>query len=539
VDLALTLRRENPILEPFFDGLRDLAEYTEASLYRLEADCYTLVTYRGPVPQAQALSLSFGARSFEDWVRALETGRPVISEDSARAVEESANLRKPFEELLGVSPGTHPRSQLTVPLRRESGLTLLLILGHIERRFYTQAQAERIQRFAQGQMEVIENAVRYAELAHRAVEAEILLSVQRAIASRLEPDAVLRLIADEARRLTFARSAFILTLEEDELVLDAFSGERPTFQIGCERWSVDGAALGKLEGPISSRRGEATAWLDASAAAWLDHHDFVAAPLRQCQGLSGLLIVVDKRLGIYDRRDERRLAMLASVAGVCLENARLYRQARQVAALEERDRLSRELHDELAQTLGYLKIQTSLVEQEVLANDWQPAQAHLAEAMAVLDVAYSSVREAIFGLRHQMGAGRGFFASLDPFLRDYRNHYGLNVTLEMALDPPPELGPEVELQLARIVQESLTNVRRHAAAREVQVRAEREAGTVVVRIVDDGKGFDVDAVLGAEGQHYGLQIMRERAEAFGGRVQLKSTPGCGSEVTIHIPESVE
>lgn len=537
MDLALTLRRENPILEPLFDRLGELMEYTEASLYRHEADCITLVTYRGPVPQAHALSLSFAKGGHEDWVRALETDSPIIGEDSARYIEEIANLRKPFEELLNVSPGTHPKSQLTVPLRSGSGLTLLLILGHIEPRFYTPAQADRVQRFAQGQMKVIENAVRYAELAHRAVEAEILLSVQRAIASRLEPAAVLRLIADEARRLTFARSAFILTLEEDELVPDAFSGERPVFEPGCERWPADGAALQELEGPVSSRRDDLAVWLGAPARAWLDQRDFLAAPLRHGNRVSGLLVVVDKRLGVHDVRDERRLAMLASVAGVCLENARLYRQAHQLAALEERDRLSRELHDEMAQTLGYLKMQTSLVEQAVLANDWQAARAHLAEATVVLDVAYSSVREAIFGLRHQMGAGRGFFASLDPFLRDYRDHYGLNVTLEMALDPPPELGPEVELQLARIVQESLTNVRRHAAARKVQVTAEREAGAIVMRIVDDGKGFDVDAVLGAEGQHYGLQIMRERAETFGGRVQLQSTPGCGSEVAVHIPES--
>jgi signal transduction histidine kinase len=65
----------------------------------------------------------------------------------------------------------------------------------------------------------------------------------------------------------------------------------------------------------------------------------------------------------------------------------------------------------------------------------------------------------------------------------------------------------------------------------------RQAGSIVVRISDDGQGFDVDAVLGVEGQHYGLHIMRERAESFGGRLQVVSAPGRGSQVTVYVPEA--
>jgi signal transduction histidine kinase len=409
-------------------------------------------------------------------------------------------------------------------------------VGHSEPGFFTPELADRIWEFAQTHLRTVEIGARHAELAQRAVEAEMLLSVQHCIAKRLDLRAALRLVAEEARKLTFAQCACILALDENKLYLEAFSGEASMCPSACDGWIVNSATLNELDGVISPRRGTVPTWVDASTATWLSQRDFLAAPLLQGTQVTELLVVVDKRLGVFDSRDERRLAMLASVSAVCLGNARLYHQAHQVAALQERDRLSRELHDELAQALSYLKMRVSLVKQQISAGAQETAEANLAELKAVLDNVYSSVRLAIFGLRQDVASDASFFATLAPFLADYRAHYELDVALETALDPLPKLAPEVEIQLARIVQEALTNVRRHAAAEEVRVKVEREPEWIVVRIVDDGKGFDVEAALGAEGQRYGLQIMRERAETFDGRVQIESTPSRGSEVSIYIPQ---
>jgi signal transduction histidine kinase len=537
LELATTLRRENPILSPFLDQLRELTDYMDAGIYRVEAHCFTLLTYRGPIPQTQALSLSWPKQALGDWVRAIEAGNPIINAADDGTLAEIATLQSPMKTLVSLPPDITPSSLLAVPIVGKTGSTYLLAVGSGKPDSFTPELADQIRDFTQAHLRTIETGARHAELAQRAVEAEILLSVQRSISGQLDPRAVLRLIADEARNVTFSRNACIHVLEEDELVLEAFSGERSAVLPECERWPLDGAAIDEIDGAISPRLGNAAAWLGAHAATWLSQRDFVATPLWYGDQVAGLLVVVEKRLGIYDMRDERRLVMLASIAGVCLQNARLYHQAHQVAALEERDRLSRELHDELAQALGYLKMQASLIERQISAGDRQSAEENLAEVKVVLDSAFSSVREAIFGLRHRIAGGTGFFASLSPFLANYRAAYGLNATLDTALDPLPELAPEVELQVARIVQESLTNVRRHAAAKEVRMSVEREPGSIVVRIADNGKGFDTDAVLKAEGQRYGLQIMRERAETFGGRVQILSTPGRGSEVTIHIPHS--
>jgi signal transduction histidine kinase len=533
--LARGSRRENPALESVFDELKVSVDYYEVALYRVESDCFNLVGYCGPVPQARALSLSIPKEGLDDWVTALETGRPVISLESSHTAAQSASFRIPLEEIVGLPPGTAPGSLLAVPVLGLPSVSLLLVLGHTKDSTYTDVEASRAQQFVQTWQRALEIGARYADIAQRAAESEVLLSVQRSIASRLDLDAGLWLIAEEAQRLAFARTALLLALEDDELVLEAFSGKGAAYLQGGERWPVDRRAIGALVAPLSSLRGDIVECVGEPAADLLGWHDCVAVPLTQGKQVVGLLVALEKRLGIFDAHDERRLMILASIAEVCLRNARFYCQARQVAALEERDRLSRELHDELAQALSYVKMLASLAEVRVQASDGPAAEEHLAEIKSVVDGAYLSVREAIFGLRHPLGAGSAFFTTLDSFLADYRAHYGLDVTLKLPLDPLPELAPDVELQLARIVQESLTNVRRHAAARQVRVQVDRKGRIVVVRIVDDGRGFDVDAALSVEQDHFGLQIMRERAKSFGGDVAFVSEPGHGAQVIVTIP----
>ena len=212
----------------------------------------------------------------------------------------------------------------------------------------------------------------------------------------------------------------------------------------------------------------------------------------------------------------------------------LFEQVRRLAILEERDRLAREMHDSLGQVLGFVNLKTKVAED--LIGRGRPAEAgtELAQMRGAVQEAYEDVRQAILSLRTTPQA-KGLLPSLREYVERMREQTGLDIRLESA--DGLRLAPAVEAQVIRIVQEALTNVRKHAQARSVEVRFTRAGTGATVTIADDGKGFDVTGVEGAKGMHFGLLTMRERAESIGGALQVTSEPGQGTKVILWMPSA--
>jgi signal transduction histidine kinase len=210
----------------------------------------------------------------------------------------------------------------------------------------------------------------------------------------------------------------------------------------------------------------------------------------------------------------------------------LFEQVRRLAILEERDRLAREMHDSLGQVLGFVNLKTKVAEDLIGRGRAADAGEELAQMRSAVQDAYEEVRQAILSLR-STPHGQGLVPSLREYAGRLREQTGLDVRIESA--DGIQLAPAVEAQVIRIVQEALTNVRRHADARSVVVRFGREGDTVLVLIRDDGRGFDLAAVEAAKGMHFGLLTMRERAESIGGALRVRSAPGQGTAVEIRIP----
>jgi PAS domain S-box-containing protein len=214
--------------------------------------------------------------------------------------------------------------------------------------------------------------------------------------------------------------------------------------------------------------------------------------------------------------------------------ALLIEQQRALATLQERDLVARELHDGLGQVLGFVKMQAQAA-QGVLATDPQAARSYLAQLVAVAQDAHADIREYILGARTADDAAPGFLAPLRHYLERFSANYGLAVELAV----PPELGdeafgPAVQVQLLRIIQESLTNARKHAHANQVQVKLVMDGGEVEVTVSDDGQGFD-PTLVPAGGQKYGLRFMRERAEEVGGTLEVRSAPARPTRVMVRVP----
>lgn len=162
-------------------------------------------------------------------------------------------------------------------------------------------------------------------------------------------------------------------------------------------------------------------------------------------------------------------------------------------------------------------------------------QASLLELKGIAKETYTDVREAIFNLRATVSSGPGLLLTLQEYLAEYRAHYGVDARLVAGDESAVELPADVGIQVIRIIQEALTNVRKHASASKAWVRFEQTGGQVRITVEDDGRGFDPARVVGGGRQHFGLQIMRERAESVGGSLELDSRPDQGTQVVVQVP----
>nr|WP_228281898.1 PAS domain S-box protein [Rubrobacter marinus] len=223
------------------------------------------------------------------------------------------------------------------------------------------------------------------------------------------------------------------------------------------------------------------------------------------------------------------LGAAADQAAVAVENARLFSEARGKAALEERQKLARELHDSVSQALYgiALGVQTA---RELLESDPRSAAAPLDYAVALAEAGMTEMRALIFELRPESLENEGLVAALEKQAAAVEARHGLRV--DTALDGEPEAPLETREALYRIAQEALHNVVKHARASRVRLTLEHACGWIALEVSDDGSGFDPDGPFPG---HLGLRSMRERAWRLGGTLDLQSGPGRGTRVVARVP----
>ncbi|HEY89650.1 MAG TPA: response regulator [Thermoflexia bacterium] len=268
--------------------------------------------------------------------------------------------------------------------------------------------------------------------------------------------------------------------------------------------------------------------------------------------LSGLVTDLEERVAARTSAlDATNAQLRAEIAEREQAQATSIEQQRTLATMEERERMGRDLHDGLGQTLGYLNVQAQAVETMLAAGQTTPAQANLRRIVQAAQEANADIRDYILGLRAAPAPRQDFLAVLRDYLHRFQTTYGIETRLNLPADAPsPVFGPAVEEQLLRIIQEALTNVRKHAAAHRVEVLFDFAVAATHVIITDDGCGFDVSQrvresakqrageAAEASSSHLGLTMMRERAQAVGGQMEIRSAPEQGACILVHIPRLV-
>ncbi len=223
-------------------------------------------------------------------------------------------------------------------------------------------------------------------------------------------------------------------------------------------------------------------------------------------------------------------SMKKNLVALSTKNVELLEQLEYRAVLDERSRLAREIHDGLAQTLAFLKLEAAQMQNQVSKGNVEAVTRRLQACYQTLSDAYLDAREAIDNLRHIPDEG------LEDWLQmtadDFQALTGATVDVSN-VHLTHLFSPAVKAQLVRIIQEALTNVRKHAQACAITLSAVEHSGEVILEVHDNGRGFSPEEIQPAA--HYGLRSMRERAESIGADFQVISAPGTGTTVRLRIP----
>lgn len=214
----------------------------------------------------------------------------------------------------------------------------------------------------------------------------------------------------------------------------------------------------------------------------------------------------------------------------------LHRRLKSQAVSEERLHIAQEMHDGLAQVLAYVNTKAQVVREHLKQGRTEEATRHLDQLAAAAREVYADVRESIIGLRSAAAPDTSIADSLREYAANWEVQSGVAVHLHLETDLQVSAGSE--LQVLRIVQEALANVRKHSQAQHADVRVEQVDSRVRITVEDDGVGFSPTELGRAEFPRFGLSTMRERAESVGGWFQLDSTPGTGTRVMIEVPAQI-
>jgi signal transduction histidine kinase len=226
-------------------------------------------------------------------------------------------------------------------------------------------------------------------------------------------------------------------------------------------------------------------------------------------------------------RDERRLVhAIAQRAGVAIHNARLFEQAQQVATAEERQRLARELHDAVTQTLFSASLIAEVLPR-LSERDPEEGRRRLEELRQLTRGALAEMRTLLLELRPAALLDTPFGQLLQQLAEASASRGSLKINVDAQGEGA--LPADLQIGLYRIAQEALNNINKHSGARNVDIRYRRPASRVDVRISDDGRGFDTSTTPPG---HFGLSIMRERARAIGAQLRIESRPGAGTRIDV-------
>ena len=379
-------------------------------------------------------------------------------------------------------------------------------------------------------------------VAERTRELSSLLDISHTVASTLHLKPLLGLILDQLKLVIDYTGSSILTVEGEDLVfLDNRNPVAPEHLLPL-RFPVKN--LGLIWETLRSRESiivpdirEETPLAQAvrvamgelQETALQEVHAWMAVPLMLRDQVIGMLVLTSSQALAFTERHATLALAIANQAAIAIDNARLYEQAQELAAVEERQKLARDLHDSVSQALYgiALGLHTARIQ---LDRDPQKLPESIDDLLSLAEAALAEMRALIFELRPESLEREGLVAALAKQGAALQARHDMTVQTDLCEELALPL--TVKQELYRIAQEALHNTVKHAHASKVALVLRRTANAVILEVGDDGVGFDP---LGSFPGHLGLRSMQERVSRLDGRLQIESAPGQGTHMLAQVP----
>jgi PAS domain S-box-containing protein len=376
----------------------------------------------------------------------------------------------------------------------------------------------------------------------RTQELSTLLEISQTVASTLHLSTLLELIIDQLKRVIEHTTAGILILEDDALVMIGHRNHesgRPAYRIRYpltdlkDVWDSVRLSRGLIISDVRDDSPEATTFRrmvgydNEGGPSYI--RSCLWAPLVVKGQEIGLLSITSRVLDGFSSRDLMLATAIARQAAIAIDNARLFEQAQGKAALEERQKLARELHDSVSQALYGIALGAKTA-RTLLGRDPGQAVAPMDYVLSLAEAGLAEMRALIFELRPESLEVEGLVAALTKQTTGLSARYSIDIALDVVDEP--DIPIESKEALYRIAQESMHNTIKHARASRIEITLSQLDADITIEVVDNGNGFDTDESFPG---HLGLQSMRERAARLGGWLEIDSAPGEGTRILVGIP----
>jgi signal transduction histidine kinase len=383
----------------------------------------------------------------------------------------------------------------------------------------------------------IENARLFEEARMRSARLAALSELSRRVTSSLEPQQVFDYVVRAGVDLLGLGLARVWVWQEDTGLLhlrasagdtDLLAPARDSFHSGE---GITGVAFQTRAVTTVADAGQDDRYAEQ---AWALEHGVKAVavvPLVRGEGAAGVISVGRREDRPFTGEEIDLLLSFAQHAAIAIENARLFERDRELSVVEERNRLARDLHDSVTQTL-FSVVLTAEAASTLLERDGAAARAQLDRLQELSRDALREMRSLIFELRPADLAADGLVATLRKHCEVLQRVRKIDIAVDVDGERP--LPEDVEQELFRVAQEALNNALKHADAKEIRIGLIMHDNGASLTVRDDGRGFDPRSSR-IQSKRLGLTSMRERAEAMGARLTVESSPGAGTLVRLDVP----
>lgn len=459
-------------------------------------------------------------------------------------------LERIYHEIKEVA-GYHPRAILAAPLKLHGELIGVLEAVHGQPDAFDVQDKTIIESAANWTAIAIGNARLFQAQQEARQTAETLRAANATLSETLDLPTVLETLLNYADELIgFDKALVLLAHRGERLRIEAWRGfEEADFRrllLSLDDFPAFRRLFEERTCIVVANAGDDPEWTTLEEEPHTDA-GWLVVPLVAGDRTIGAVALMRREPHAYNERHITPAEGLAAQATIAIQNARLFaqvqtdqRRLRQLnrkvvkAQEEERQRVSRELHDEAGQALTALKINL-----EMIRNRWTDmppsAKQQMEEAIAMTDQTMEQIRLLAHNLRPPILEAFGLTPSLEGLVRDFGRRTDLEIDFQG--NSIPKLPEAVTISLYRFVQEALTNVARHAAAENVNVELRTGGDNITVAVTDDGTGFNVEETMAAAQQRDGIGLMgmQDRIELLNGWVEIESTPGQGTRAAAHVP----